>query len=419
MKEFIVKNARVVDPSRGIDEVGEICVKDGVFCDAVSGAAEVIDAKGLVLVPGFVDMHAHMREPGQTSKESIATATSAAAAGGFTSAMAMPNTSPAADSPSTIRLINDIISESAKIRVYQSGCITEGRRGEKLAPIGSLARLGVKAITDDGSCVQSAELMRNAMVYAKMFGLFVMDHCQEYTLTKTGQMNEGEWSVKLGLGGWPAAAEDIIVSRDVILAHYAKCHIHLQHISSALSVDIIRDAKRRGTSVSAEATPHHISLTDECLSGYETNYKMCPPLRTKADVEALIEGLCDGTIEVIATDHAPHTDTEKDMAFDAAPFGITGFETAFSICHEVLVRSGIMDMAKLVRLMSTRPAEILGIDAGTLKEGAPADFALIDENAEWIYDSPKSRSANSPWLGKKLRGKVVGTFVGGKKVFEG
>lgn len=419
MKEFIVKNARVVDPSRGIDEVGEICVKDGVFCDAVSGAAEVIDAKELVLVPGFVDMHAHMREPGQTSKESIATATSAAAAGGFTSAMAMPNTSPAADSPSTIRLINDIISESAKIRVYQSGCITEGRRGEKLAPIGSLARLGVKAITDDGSCVQSAELMRNAMVYAKMFGLFVMDHCQEYTLTKTGQMNEGEWSVKLGLGGWPAAAEDIIVSRDVILAHYAKCHIHLQHISSALSVDIIRDAKRRGTSVSAEATPHHISLTDECLSGYDTNYKMCPPLRTKADVEALIEGLCDGTIEVIATDHAPHTDTEKDMAFDAAPFGITGFETAFSICHEVLVRSGIMDMAKLVRLMSTRPAEILGIDAGTLKEGAPADFALIDENAEWIYDSPKSRSANSPWLGKKLRGKVVGTFVGGKKVFEG
>lgn len=419
MKEFIVKNARVVDPSRGIDEVGEICVKDGVFCDAVSGAAEVIDAKGLVLVPGFVDMHAHMREPGQTSKESIATATSAAAAGGFTSAMAMPNTSPAADSPSTIRLINDIISESAKIRVYQSGCITEGRRGEKLAPIGSLARLGVKAITDDGSCVQSAELMRNAMVYAKMFGLFVMDHCQEYTLTKTGQMNEGEWSVKLGLGGWPAAAEDIIVSRDVILAHYAKCHIHLQHISSALSVDIIRDAKRRGTSVSAEATPHHISLTDECLSGYDTNYKMCPPLRTKADVEALVEGLCDGTIEVIATDHAPHTDTEKDMAFDAAPFGITGFETAFSICHEVLVRSGIMDMAKLVRLMSTRPAEILGIDAGTLKEGAPADFALIDENAEWIYDSPKSRSANSPWLGKKLRGKVVGTFVGGKKVFEG
>ena len=338
-------------------------------------------------------MHVHMREPGQTSKESIATGTAAAAAGGFTSAMAMPNTSPAADSPSTIRLINDIISESAKIRVYQSGCITEGRRGEKLAPIGSLARLGVRAITDDGSCVQSAELMRNAMVYAKMFGLFVMDHCQEYTLTKTGQMNEGEWSVKLGLGGWPSAAEDIIVSRDVILAHYAKCHIHLQHISSALSVDIIRDAKRRGTSVSAEATPHHISLTDECLSGYDTNYKMCPPLRT-------------------------HTDTEKDMAFDAAPFGITGFETAFSICHDVLVRSGIMDMTKLVRLMSTRPAEILGVDAGTLKEGAPADFALIDENAEWTYDSPKSRSANSPWLGKKLRGKVVGTFVGGKKVFE-
>ena len=411
MNELKIKNARVVDPSQNLDCVRDVFVRGGVFADAVSASAAEIDAKGLLLVPGFVDMHAHLREPGQTSKECVATATAAAAAGGFTSVMAMPNTVPAADSPSTIRLINDIIAESAKVRVYQSGCITEGRKGEKLAPIGSLARLGVKAITDDGSCVQSAELMRNAMVYAKMFGLFVMDHCQEATLTRAGQMHEGEWSVRLGLGGWPSAAEDIIVSRDVILAHYAKCHIHLQHISSALSVDIIREAKKRGTSVSAEATPHHLSLSDECLSGYDANYKMCPPLRSKTDVEALIEGVADGTIEVIATDHAPHTNTE------AAPFGITGFETAFSVCHEALVRSGRISLMKLVELMSANPARILGIDAGTLRAGSPADFALVDEEAEWVYDSPISRSSNSPWLGKTLRGKVVRTFVGGKSVF--
>lgn len=417
MNGFIVKNARVVDPSQNIDEVRDIFVSDGVFADSAPKNAEVIDASSLALVPGFVDLHAHLREPGQTSKETVATATAAAAAGGFTSIVAMPNTSPAADSASTIRLINDIVAESANVRVYQTGCITEGRRGEKLAPIGSLAKLGVRAISDDGSCVQSAELMRNAMVYAKMFGLFVMDHCQEATLTKSGQMHEGEWSVKLGLGGWPSAAEDIIVSRDVILAHYAKCHIHLQHISSALSVDIIRTAKRRGTSVSAEATPHHLSLTDECLRDYDTNFKMCPPLRSREDVDALIEGVVDGTIEVVATDHAPHTDTEKDMAFDSAPFGITGFETAFAVCHEVLVRSGRIPLSRLVKLMSTRPAEILGVDAGTLRAGSPADFALLDENAQWVYSQTKSRSANSPWFGKTLRGRVVGTFVGGKRVF--
>ena len=351
------------------------------------------------------------------SEVKVKTGTAAAAAGGFTSLLAMPNTSPAADSPASIRLINDIISETAKVRVYQSGCITENRGGERLAPYGSLKKLGVKAITDDGSCVQNNELMRNAMEYAKMFGLFVMDHCQENTLTANGQMHEGEWSVRLGLGGWPSAAEDIIVSRDVILAYYTHSHIHLQHISSALSVDIIRNAKRRGVSVSAEATPHHLSLTDECLKNYDTNFKMCPPLRAQSDVDALIEGVVDGTIEVIATDHAPHTDTEKDREFDRAPFGITGLETAFSVCHGVLVRSGKIKLPKLVKLMSTRPAELLGLDAGTLKPGTPADFVLIDENEEYVYSNPLSRSENSPWLGKKLRARVVQTFLGGKRVY--
>ena len=259
--------------------------------------------------------------------------------------------------------------------------------------------------------------MRNAMEYAKMFGMLVMDHCQEATLTRTGQMHEGEWSARLGLGGWPSAAEDIIVSRDVILAHYTQSHIHLQHISSALSVDIIRNAKKRGVSVSAEATPHHLSLTDECLRDYDTNYKMCPPLRSQSDVDALIEGVVDGTIEVIATDHAPHSQNDKDREFDCAPFGITGSETAFGVCHNALVRSKKIKLSKLIELMSTRPAQILKIDAGTLRTGAPADFVLIDENAEYVYDSPLSRSSNSPWLGKKLKAKVVATYLGGKKIY--
>lgn len=416
-KEILIKNARVVDPSQKLDKVRDVCVCGGVFVDKVSSKAKVIDAKGLVLAPGFVDMHVHLREPGQTSKESIETGTAAAAAGGYTSIVAMPNTVPAADNASTIRLINDIISETARVRVYQSACLTEGRAGEKLAPYGSMKKLGVIALTDDGSCVQSAELMRNAMEYAKMFGMLVMDHCQEATLTRSGQMHEGEWSARLGLGGWPSAAEDIIVSRDVILAHYTQSHIHLQHISSALSVDIIRNAKKRGVSVSAEATPHHLSLTDECLRDYDTNYKMCPPLRSQSDVDALIEGVVDGTIEVIATDHAPHSQNDKDREFDCAPFGITGSETAFGVCHNALVRSKKIKLSKLIELMSTRPAQILKIDAGTLRTGAPADFVLIDENAEYVYDSPLSRSSNSPWLGKKLKAKVVATYLGGKKIY--
>lgn len=416
--EFIIKNARVIDPSTKLDKSCDVKICDGVFVETVSSKAKVIDAKGLILAPGFVDMHAHLREPGQCAKENIATGTAAAAAGGFTTIVAMPNTSPAADSASTIKLINDIISKNAVVKVYQSGCITEGRKGERLAPLGSLKNQGVIAITDDGSCVQNNDIMRNAMVYAKMFGLIVMDHCQENTLTSSAQMHEGEWSVRLGLGGWPSAAEDIIVSRDTILAHYTKSHIHLQHISSALSVDLIRQAKKRGTSVSAEATPHHLSLTDDMLKDYDTNFKMCPPVRAKSDVDALVKGVVDGTIEVIATDHAPHTDTEKDREFDYAPFGITGFETAFSVCRKVLVESKKISMMKLVELMSTRPAQLLGLDAGTLKVGSPADFVLIDENAEYVYDKPLSRSKNSPWLGKKLRARVVATFVNGKSVYD-
>lgn len=417
-KEFIIKNARVIDPSRKIDSKGDLFVSDGAFAEKLSKAAKIIDAGGLVVAPGFVDMHAHLREPGQTNKECVESASMAAAAGGFTSVLAMPNTSPAADSPSTVRLIRDIIAQKSKIKIYQSGCITVGRAGERLAPYGSLKNQGIIAITDDGSCVQSCEIMRNALVYAKMFGLLVLDHCQEYTLTASGQMHEGETSLRLGLGGWPRSAEDIIVSRDIILAHYAKCRIHLQHISSALSVDIIRQGKLRGTAVSAEATPHHLALLDSMVGNYDTNYKMCPPVRTQSDIDALIGGLADGTIDVIATDHAPHSATEKDSEFDKAPFGITGFETAFSVCHEVLVKSGALKLSKLISLMSTRPAELLGIEAGSLKPGTPADFVILNPKEKYVYNKTFSRSTNSPWWGKSLCGTVVATYVNGKSVFE-
>ncbi len=417
MKNLIVKNARLIDPANSRDEVADLYVEDGVFVDSAPKDAEVIDAKNKAIIPGIVDMHAHLREPGQTSKETILSGTSAAAAGGITSVLAMPNTIPAVDNTATVRLIFELIRQNAKVRVYQSGCITEGRKGEKLAPIGSLKKAGVVAITDDGGCVQNHELMRRAMEYADMFGLLVMDHCQDASLTKNGQIHEGEWSCKLGLTGWPSAGEDLIVSRNVILSHYTKARVHLQHISSAYSVDIIRRAKARGVRVSAEATPHHIALTDAACDNFNTNAKMNPPLGSEEDRQALIRGLCDGTIDAIASDHAPHTVNDKDKEFDYAAFGIIGFETSLSVCYETLVKSGIMPINKLIELMTINPARLLGIDAGTLSKGAAADFAVVDFNAEYIYDKTYSRSINSPWLGKKLFARVERTFVGGKCVY--
>lgn len=417
MRNLIVKNARVLDPANSVDEVRDIFVEGGLFAESAPKDAEILDARNKTLIPGIVDMHAHLREPGQTSKECILTATSAAAAGGITSVLAMPNTTPPVDNAATVRLIFELIRQNAKVRVYQSGCITEGRKGEKLAPIGTLKNAGVIAITDDGSCVQNHELMRRALEYADMFGLLVMDHCQDESLTKKGLIHEGEWSCKLGLTGWPSAGEDIIVSRDVILSHYTKARVHLQHLSSAYSVDIVRRAKSRGVRVSAEATPHHIALTDADCDNFNTNAKMNPPLGSEEDRQAIIRGLCDGTIDAIATDHAPHGVNDKDKEFDYAAFGIIGFETALSVCYKTLVESGAMSLNRLVELMTVNPARLLGINAGTLSCGAPADFALVDFNARYLYDKTYSRSVNSPWLGKELSARVERTFVGGRSVF--
>jgi dihydroorotase len=423
MPTLWIKNARVVDPASKRDSVGDLFARDGKIVASLPEAerkrAQVIDAKGLVACPGLVDIHVHFREPGQTHKETIATGSRAAAAGGFTTVVCMPNTTPPADNAGTIQFILDAVRRGSLVKVLPTGCITIGMKGEALAPIGSLKRAGVVAITDDGDCVQSNELMRRAAEYAKMFDLPVMDHCQDRSMTEGAVMNEGDMSIRLGLRGWPNAAEDLIVSRNVVLSTYTGAHIHMQHISSALSVEILRRAKASGVRVTAEATPHHIALTDSALSTYDTNFKMNPPLRTEEDRKAVIAGLRDGTLDCIATDHAPHTDYEKDKEFDYAPNGIIGLETALAVVLDVLVAKNKFKLGHAIDLMTRRPAGILGLAAGTLRAGAAADICLFDPGETWTYDSKagESKSSNSPWNGKALRGRVKTTIVDGSIVF--
>jgi len=420
-----ISKARIIDPAARRDARGDLFIADGRFVKRFTPAqrqqARKIDARGLVACPGFVDIHVHFREPGQTHKETIQTGSRAAAAGGFTTVVCMPNTSPVADTAGTIEYINNAIARDAVVHVHPTGCITVGQKGKSLAPTGSLKRAGVVAITDDGRCVQNNEIMRRAVEYAAMFDLPVMDHCQDESMTQGAAMNEGVMSTRLGLRGWPHAAEDVIVSRNVILSTYTGAHIHLQHISSRYSVDLIRRAKGRGVRITAEATPHHIALTDAALAGYDTNFKMNPPVRTEVDRKSLIEGLRDGTLDCIATDHAPHTDYEKDKEFDNAPFGIIGLETALPVVLDVLHRKNRFPLPDVVALMTSKPAGVLGLSAGTLAEGAPADVTLFDPDEEWSYDAKAgfSKSSNSPWHGQTLVGRVKTTVVSGRVVFDG
>jgi dihydroorotase len=423
MPSLWIRNARVIDPAAKRDAAGDLFVTDGRIVDSLAGPAKKrakqIDAKGLVACPGLIDIHVHFREPGQTHKETIGTGSRAAAAGGFTTVICMPNTSPVADNAGTIQLMKDVIARDAVIRVHPTGCITVGMKGQSLAPIGSLKRAGVVAITDDGDCVQSNDLMRRAVEYAKMFDLPVMDHCQDQSMTQGAVMNEGVMSTRLGLRGWPNAAEDLIVARNVILSEYTGAHIHLQHISSRFSVDVIRRAKQRGARITAEATPHHIALTDRALATYDTNFKMNPPLRTDEDRRALIDGLRDGTLDIIATDHAPHTDYEKDKEFDFAPNGILGLETALPVTLDVLVRQNKFKLPFVIDLMTRRPAKLMSLPGGTLAVGADADICLFDPGEKWVYDprSGFSKSTNSPWAGQTLTGRVKTTIVGGRIIF--
>jgi dihydroorotase len=424
MASLWIRNARVIDPAAKRDAAGDLFIEDGKFVRSLSAAAKKrakqINARGLVACPGLVDIHVHFREPGQTHKETIATGSRAAAAGGFTTVVMMPNTAPVADTAGTIQFMNDVIRRDAVVHVYPTGCITVGMKGEALAPIGSLKRAGVVAITDDGECVQSNDLMRRAVEYAKMFDLPVMDHCQDYSMTRGAVMNEGVMSTRLGLRGWPNAAEDLIVARNVILSEYTGAHIHLQHISSKFSVDIIRRAKQRGARITAEATPHHLALTDDRLAGYDTHFKMNPPLRTDVDRKALISALRDGTLDIIATDHAPHTDYEKDKEFDFAPNGILGLETALAVSLDVLVRQSKFKLAHVVDLMTRRPAELMNLPAGTLAPGAAADVCLFDPDEKWRYDAKQgfSKSSNSPWHDQTLTGRVKTTIVSGQVVYD-
>jgi dihydroorotase len=417
----IIKNGRVIDPANKRDEVADLAVVDGKIAKSAPKSAEVIDAKGLIVAPGFIDMHVHLREPGFGHKETIASGARAAAAGGFTTIVCMPNTSPAADNPATIAWIKDRAEEAACVNVLPTGAISKNLAGEELAPIGSLGQAGVVAVTDDGHCIQNHELMRRAVEYARMVGLPVLDHCQDYNLVGNGVVNEGYWSILLGLPGWPAAGEEAIVARNVLLAELCDHHIHCQHISSAGSVRLIREARARGVKISGEVCPHHIALTDEAIQNFDTNYKMNPPLRSKADVDSILEGIADGTLSILCSDHAPHAGFEKEVEFDQAPFGIVGLETELGLFIDLLVhKHGKIDIARLIEMYTVEPAKLLKLEAGTLSVGAPADITLIDPNLEWTVeiDQFQSASRNSPFEGWELKGRAVRTIVSGKTVWK-
>lgn len=425
----LFRNGRIIDPANKRDEVGDLLVVDGRVADATaqsSADAEVVDCTGLVVAPGLIDLHVHLREPGQSAKETIATGAKCAAAGGFTSVVCMPNTSPAVDNASVVTWILERARASACVNVFPAGALTKGIAGEELAPIGAMHKAGIVALTDDGHCIQNHEVMRRACEYARMFGLTVMDHCQDYNLVGKGVMHEGGVSHELGLPGWPAIGEEIIVARNSLLADLTGTPIHCQHLSAAGSVGIIRRARSRGIPISGEICPHHIALTDECIRAFDTNFKMNPPLRSREHVDALIEGVVDGTITVLASDHAPHCAFEKEVEFDVAPFGILGLETELGVFLTVLLHQRkAVDVAKIVEMYTINPARLLGLDApergmrGTLSPGAVADVTLIAPDLEWTVDQRQtaSLSRNNPFDGWELKGRAVRTVVAGKTVW--
>jgi dihydroorotase len=422
---ILIRGGRVIDPSRGGDGIADLLLSggrvEGVGRNIPAGdGVVVIDATGKIVAPGLIDLHVHLREPGQEDIETVASGAMAAAAGGFSAVCAMPNTDPVTDNQAAVGFIVSQAQRAGKARVYPIGAVSLGQKGQQLAEFGELVGAGAVAVSDDGKPVVSSHLMRTALEYAKTFGIPVADHCEDPTLAQGGAMHEGIVSTRLGLKGVPAAAEEIMVARDIILAELTGGHVHLCHMSTRGSVELIRRAKDKGLRVTAEACPHHFSLTHERCEGYDTNAKMNPPLREAADREAIREGLRDGTIDVIATDHAPHHYDAKEREFDDAPNGIIGLETALGLAITELVDTGVLTLSELVRRMSTTPARIFNLPGGTLAVGAPADVVVFDPAAEWEVQPGAffSKSRNTPFAGRRLRGRADLTVVRGEIVFE-
>jgi dihydroorotase len=421
---LLIKGGRVVDPANSIDAVQDVLVKDGRIERVGPGlpapeGVTVLDAAGKVVCPGFIDIHVHLREPGLEYKETVATGTRAAAAGGFTAVCCMANTQPVNDNRSITDYIRAKAESEGAVRVYPIGAVTRGLAGKELAELAELAEAGCVAFSDDGKCVMNANLYRRAMEYTLPFGAPVISHAEDDHLASGGSMHEGVVSTELGIPGVPAAAEDVMVARDILLAELTGAHLHIAHLSTAGAVRLVRDAKARGVHVTAEVTPHHLLLTEEAVRSFDANTKMNPPLRSKRDAEAVLEGLLDGTIDCIATDHAPHALSEKEGEFDHAAFGIVGLETAVAVLMDRLVGPGLLPLATLVARLSRDPARLLGLPGGSLAAGAPADLTLLDPAAEWTVDPARfeSKSRNTPFGGWTLTGRPWKTVVGGRVVW--
>ncbi len=429
MKSIVIKNGNLLDPSQSLDMTGHIAARDGIIAyvgpdlaeaeRAAGESAEVFEAEGLLVAPGLIDMHVHFREPGKEAVETIASGSRAAVAGGFSSVACMANTDPVVDTEADIIFAGQKAERVGLANVYQVGAITAGRKGEELAEMAQMARGGAVAFSDDGAAVPTAGLLRRALSYARMLGKPILEHCEDVSLLGKGVMDEGYISTVLGLTGIPDECEEIIVARDVALARLTGAHIHIQHVSTANSVEIIRRAKHSGANVTAEVTPHHLTLTSDCVMSYDPVYKVSPPLRTKIDVDACRQGLKDGSIDVIASDHAPHLEEEKELEFAQAPCGMIGLESTVGVLSQALVASGEFTWAELLPALTSRPSDILQLGRGRLKAGLPADVTCIDTGLEWVIDKEKfqSKSRNCPFHGWQARGRAVATIVGGEVKF--
>ena len=426
MEKILIRNGHVIDPASGVNGVCGVLVEDGRIAAVQPNLQavtfdRVIDAVDKVIAPGFIDMHCHLRDPGQEYKEDIVTGTRSAARGGFTGVCCMPNTSPVNDNASVTRyILEKAETQGSGVHVYPVGAISKGLEGKEMAEIGRMKKAGIIAISDDGRPVANSNLLRLAMQYADHFGVFIMSHSEDKNLVGDGVMNEGYMSTKLGLPGITRAAEEVMIARDILVAETEKKHLHLCHVSTRGGVQLIREAKARGVRITAETTPHYIGATDAWVEGYDSNCRVNPPLREEEDRLACIRGLCDGTLDAIATDHAPHHEDEKRVEFHIAASGIVGFETAFAIANTELVKKGYMGLAELVKLMSANPARILGVEGGSLAVGAPADLVILEPDREITVDANRfaSKGRNTPFHGRTYTGAVCATMVGGRIIYE-